>query len=147
MDSLTEVAPAFYMSRSEARPWGTESLVALLPGSATGKILEVKAGQKGRLQRHHFKDEAGHVLSGSLIVRWVEDGHLRSTILGPGQSYHFPPGCIHQEEAIKDTTVIEVSTPHANDREGMEHLFGHKVPDDALPSTTPEEVTIVEKWW
>jgi mannose-6-phosphate isomerase len=148
MDSLTEVLPAFYQPKTAGvRPWGVEQIIAMVPGVATCKMLQIDARHKGRLQRHHLKDEAGYVLSGELIVRWVEDKAIHEGYLGPGDSYHFPPGCIHQEEAITSCRVIEISTPHANDREGMEHLFNLAVPKDALPSTTIDEVTIWEKWW
>lgn len=139
--------PAFYKPKNVGhRPWGSEDIAALVPGVATLKILRVEAGRKGRLQRHQRKDEAGYLLSGRMIVRWDDDG-LHEKVLTSGDSYHFPPGCIHQEEAVSDCVVLEVSTPHANDRVGAEHAFGLTVPDDALPSTSEDEISMVEKWW
>jgi quercetin dioxygenase-like cupin family protein len=139
--------PEFYEPLSEQRPWGTEVVAALVPGVATMKLLYMKAGTKGRLQRHHFKDESGHVLKGRLLVRYTEGESIITVPLKRGQSVHFPPGCIHQEEAVTDCVILEVSTPHRNDREGMEEQFGVPVPPDALPSTGPEDVTMWEKWW
>lgn len=139
--------PAFYSSQGEERPWGYEELAALVPGVATLKLLSLRKGCKGRLQRHHRKDEAGHVLRGTLIVRYAEDRELRERVLGPGDSFYFPVGCIHQEEAVTDCFLAEVSTPFINDREGMESLFGLEVPEDALPTTRPEDVTEVQAWW
>jgi mannose-6-phosphate isomerase len=148
LDQLTDTLPAFYEPKSAGdRPWGSEDLLCMVPGVATCKLLEVDEGHKGRLQRHHLKDEAGYVLSGRMIVRWVQGSELMERVLEPGESYHFPPGCIHQEEAVTSCRVIEISTPHGNDREGMEALFGFEVPEDALPSTRPEDVTVWEPWW
>lgn len=142
------MTPAFYKPISAGpRPWGEERIVALVPGVASCKLLKVKAGHKGRLQRHHRKDEAGYLLEGEMLVRWVSDGQVFFMELYAGDSYHFPVGCIHQEEAVTDCTVIEVSTPFGNDREGMEEEFGMEVPVDALPSTTLEEVTTLDAWW
>lgn len=148
MKTETDIQPAFYSPKNVGdRPWGTEDLLCMVPGVATCKLLQIDAGHKGRLQRHHLKDEAGYVLSGEMVVRWVQDGEVRVDTLSAGESYHFPPGCIHQEEAVTDCRVIEISTPHANDREGMEHAYGLRPPEDALPSTSIDEVTIWEKWW
>ena len=44
--------------------------------------------------------------------------------VGPGDWFHFPNGCIHQEIAITDVVRIEVSTPHFNDRVRVEEMFG-----------------------
>ena len=142
--------PAFYAPLSAGpRPWGTEDLVALVPGVATCKLLKVKAGSKGRLQKHHVKDEAGHLLEGRMMVRYANESGdgLTERAIEAGESYHFPPGLIHQEEALTDCVVVEVSTPHGNDREGAEDQFGLEVPADALPTTAPEEVVVWEKWW
>ncbi len=140
--------PAFYEPKSAGpRPWGSEDLVALVPGVATLKVLRVKAGHKGRLQRHHLKNESGYVYEGQLIVRWVEGEGLQQRTIGEGDSYHFPVGCIHQEEAVTDCVVLEVSTPYGNDREGAEEMFAMAVPEDALPDTTLDEVTTVMRWW
>lgn len=145
---MESLLPSFYNPISAGpRPWGEEQVVALVPGVASCKLLDVRAGHKGRLQRHHRKDEAGYLLEGHMIVRWVQHGEIFARELWSGESYHFPPGCIHQEEAISDCVVVEVSTPFANDREGMEEAFGLDVPADALPSTAPEEVTELEAWW
>lgn len=149
----TVTAAEFFRPKNVGdRPWGYEDLLALIPGVATLKLLQIDAGHKGRLQRHHKKDEAGYVLRGVLRVRWVDDTglgdpYIRERDLLIGDSFRFPAGCIHQEEAVSDCTIIEISTPYGNDREGMEERFGLPVPEGALPSTTPDEVTIWEKWW
>jgi len=53
--------------------------------------------------------------------------------------FHFPPGAVHQEEAITDCTIIEASTPHFNDRVRVEEKYGVNI-NGGLPSTTIDEV-------
>ena len=58
---------------------------------------------------------------------------------GPGDFFHFPPGSVHQEEALSDVVLIEVSTSHFNDRVRVEKEFGLD-PGDGLPTTTLDEI-------
>lgn len=123
-----------------ARDWGTETLLALVPNKYSMKKLFVKAGSKGGLQYHQLKDECGVMISGEMIIRYKDDnGNLAERIVKTGDSFHFPPGFIHQEEAITDCVIIEASTPHFNDRVRVEEDFG--LPKgDGLPSTSREEI-------
>ena len=127
------------------RSWGTETLVALSPGKYSLKRLFVKAGSCGGLQYHHFKDESAYIVSGTMRLRYDDgSGKLVEKVVGPGASFRFPPGSIHQEEAITDCVLIEASTPHANDRVRMEAAYGVDEPDDnPLPSTLPDEVILL----
>lgn len=107
------------------REWGEETLLVLANGKYTMKKLYIKAGKYGGLQYHRLKDEASYIVSGKMIVRYEnEEGFLVDKELGPGEWFHFPNGCIHQEIAITDVVRIEVSTPHFNDRVRVEKLFG-----------------------
>lgn len=122
------------------RDWGREELLVLVPGKFSLKRLEIRAGQKGGLQFHHKKDEAAVLISGQLIVRVDHgDGRLREHTLIPGSVVHFPPGLVHQEEAITDCVLIEASTPHFNDRVRVEPRYGIAV-NGGLPSTTPDQI-------
>lgn len=122
------------------RTWGTETLLALVPGKYSLKRLEVRAGEKGGLQFHHLKDETAVIISGTMIVRYDNgSGTLTETIAGPGQVVHFRPGLVHQTEAITDVVYIEASTPHFNDRVRVEDKYGVES-TGGLPSTTIDEV-------
>lgn len=124
------------------REWGRETLVAHAPGLYIGKILEIRAGARGGLQKHHLKNECGYVVSGTLIFRYDDgDGTLRERTMGPGDCVHIPPGAVHQEEAVTDCVIFEVSTPHFNDRVRMEEEYGLE-PGGGLPSTEPGDVEI-----
>ena len=121
-----------------AREWGTEKLLFLSSGNYTVKELFIKKGFKGGLQMHRLKDESSYVVSGKLLVRFDDgNGILQEKIFSPGSSLRFRPGCVHQEEALEDTVLIECSTPHFNDRVRMEDFY--KMPingSKGLPSTS-----------
>lgn len=122
------------------REWGEETLLVLSPGKYTMKRLFVRAGKKGGLQYHRKKDEASYIVSGEMILRYEdESGVLTEKKVGPGDWFHFPAGCIHQEIAITDVLRIEVSTPHFNDRVRVESMFGEQIVD-GLPTTSESEI-------
>ncbi len=123
------------------RNWGKEILLALVEGKYTFKKLEMNAGSKGNLQYHHKKDECGYLLSGKLLLRYddCKSGKLKEKILEQGDCFHFPPGFVHQEEAITDCIILEVSTPHFNDRVRVEKDYG-LAEEDGLPSTSIRDV-------
>ena len=122
------------------RNWGTETLLALVPGKYSVKRIEIKAGEKGGLQFHHLKDEVGVIISGTMIVRFDSgNGSLTEKIVGPGGVIHFSPGLVHQTEAISDVVYIEASTPHFNDRMRVEEIYGVES-EAGLPSTSIDQV-------
>jgi mannose-6-phosphate isomerase-like protein (cupin superfamily) len=121
------------------RDWGNELLLVLIPKILSLKILKIKKGKKGGLQYHHKKNECGYIISGKLIVRYDKNGKLVSKVLKSGDSFHFPPGSVHQEEALTNCKVIEASTPHFNDRVRVEKKYGLKI-KGGLPSTYQKDV-------
>lgn len=122
------------------RDWGEEKLVALIPKVLSLKILTLKKGKKGGLQYHHKKNECGYVISGKMIVRFDNgNGRLQEKIVKSGDSFHFPPKSIHQEEAITDCIIVEASTPHFNDRVRVENRYGINS-NGGLPSVKESEV-------
>lgn len=122
------------------RDWGEEKLLALIPNVLSLKLLKLKKGKKGGLQYHHKKNECGYLIKGKLKIRFDKgDGELNEKILLPGSSFHFPPGAVHQEEAVEDCTIIEASTPHFNDRVRVEKAYGLKA-EKGLPSTKIADV-------
>ena len=122
------------------RDWGEEKLVALIPGVLSLKILTINKGKKGGLQYHHKKNECGYVLSGKLLLRFDNgDGTLQEKILSAGDSFHFPPKSVHQEEAITKCIIVEASSPHFNDRIRVESLYGLAT-GGGLPSVKENEI-------
>ena len=125
------------------REWGEEILVALIPKKISLKILKIKKGKKGGLQYHRKKNECGIITSGKLKIIFDNgDGKLLTKILKKGDSFHFPPGAIHQEHAITDCQIIEASTPYFNDRVRVEKKF--KLKDEfGLRTTKASEIKLI----
>jgi mannose-6-phosphate isomerase-like protein (cupin superfamily) len=122
------------------RDWGKEDLLVLIPGLLSLKRIEIKKGSKGGLQYHHKKNECGYLVSGNLVIRYDKgNGKLKEKILKSGACFHFPPGAVHQEEALTDCVIIEASSPHFNDRVRVEEKYG-MTSKDGLPSTLESEV-------
>ena len=126
------------------RDWGEEILLVLSQGKFTMKKLIIKKGFSGGLQFHRKKDEAAYIISGSLLVTYEnEEGLLIKKKLEKGEWLHFPNGSIHQETAITDVELLEVSTPHFNDRVRVENQFGlDPLDNQGLPSTKEDEILI-----
>ena len=104
------------------------------------KILKIKKGKKGGLQYHHLKNECGYILSGKLLIRYDNGkGTLKKKILTKGKCFHFPPGSVHQEEAITNVKILEASSPHFNDRVRVENFYNLEL-KKGLPTTTIKEV-------
>lgn len=124
------------------RPWGTEDLLALVSNKFSVKRLKIRAGNRGGLQFHRLKDEVAVMVSGKMLIRFdLGDGQLREKMIGPGDVVHFPPGLVHQEEAITDCEIIEASTPHFNDRVRVEGEYGLG-PSIGLPTTLISDIKI-----
>lgn len=125
-----------YVPKALRRDWGIEMFVAETP-HYLGKVLQMKAGTKGGLQYHVQKDEAFFLAAGEAIVRSDDGtGHLIETRMHRGESYHIPPGAVHQVEAVTDCVFFEASTPHYDDRVRCEAAYG--LPEDGgLPTTWP----------
>jgi mannose-6-phosphate isomerase-like protein (cupin superfamily) len=105
------------------KPWGHEILFAVTE-KYIGKILFIKKCHRLSLQYHKQKDETFYCLKGraSLIIK---NGSMTSTLrLVADCSYHIEPMTIHRLEAIEDTTLVEVSTPEAEDVVRVEDDYG-----------------------
>lgn len=143
MVNLVDVNEIFPIPKSVGeRPWGTEDLLALVSKQFSVKRLRIKAGSKGGLQYHRLKDEVAIIISGQMIIRYdLGDKVLNEKIVGPGQVVHFPPGLVHQEEALTDCEIIEASSPHFNDRVRVEQSYGLGAPQ-GLQTTKESEIEI-----
>src|SRR5207253_7882892 len=102
--------------RKVEKPWGWELIWAETDRYA-GKLLFVRTGQSLSLQYHERKDESWYVQEGraALELGTVEGGKLEQREIGPGETFHFPPGTVHRVRALEDTLIVEVSTPDLDD--------------------------------
>lgn len=129
MPSVEKVEP-----NTLIRDWGEEIIFADNP-SYLGKILVMKPGTKGGLQKHVEKMETFFLVNGIAIVRHdTGDGRLTATVMRQGETYHIPPGAVHQVEAVTACVFAEASTPHHDDRVRCEADYG-LVEDGGLPTT------------
>ena len=137
-------SPEFPESESVGpRDWGEEILVSLVPEKFMMKKLYINKGSKGGLQYLRRKDEVHVMIKGRMLIKYDDgSGELVEKILEAGDVAHYPPGAIHQEEALEDCYIVEASTNHFNDRVRCEDLYGVEV-NEGLPTTSEEE--IVEK--
>jgi len=143
MENTFEQSVVFPVAQSVGeRPWGTEDLLALVSKQFSVKRLKIKAGNKGGLQYHRFKDEVAIMRSGQMLIRYdLGDKILQEKVVKAGEVVHFPPGLVHQEEAITDCEIIEASSPHFNDRVRVEENYGFGSPK-GLPTTLETEIEI-----
>jgi mannose-6-phosphate isomerase len=101
------------------KPWGREVWYAHEEHYA-GKILEVKKGFALSLQKHERKIETMYLLSG--LIRYHYNGIEFE--FKPGNCLTINPGDVHRVEAIEDSVILEVSTPHLDDVIRLEDRYG-----------------------
>jgi mannose-6-phosphate isomerase-like protein (cupin superfamily) len=110
--------------RRVEKPWGHEIWWADTDVYA-GKLLHVDASHKLSLQLHREKDETSYLLSGRLrLARGPSTDDLKEQEIGPGHAWRVQPGTIHTIEAIEDSVVLEVSTPHLDDVVRLQDRYG-----------------------
>lgn len=121
------------------QPWGTETTIART-AEYTGKLLFYRAGYGGGLQYHMLKDESFYLHQGQALVKF-DPGHgaIVEVHMGPGESYHIPPGAPHQFLALTDCTVFEASTVADNDRVNVGQRYGQPPDAGTLPTTWSDE--------
>ena len=133
-----------------ARSWGNEFLIVCQPSRFTVKILELFEGSQGGLQFHHFKFECGLVLEGLLRIDTEANEKITSIELKPNSFFVFPNGLIHREKAIERTLILEISTPHFNDRVRLdsdkENLLPSTDPKDVFEITSPAQLLQLERF-
>ena len=109
------------------KPWGHESLFALVDGKYCGKAIHVTEGHALSLQFHERKEETISVFSGRLHVEVGEhESSLEAFELAPGESIHLRPGVRHRVTALVDTVMLEASTTELDDVVRLEDRYGRE---------------------
>lgn len=122
--------------RAEARkidkPWGHE-LIWAETEQYVGKILFVRAGEALSLQFHRVKDESWYVLAGRAELEFASPGEAvpSSEVVAAGSAFRLRPGTVHRVQALDDTTILEVSTPHLDDVVRLEDRYGREGTSEA----------------
>ena len=112
------------LPRRVPKPWGYEIWYAVTDEYA-GKILHVDRGHRLSLQYHERKDESCYLLAGKLLlVRGPSSDELSETVIEAGGVWRNKPGDVHTIEAIEDSDVLEVSTPHLDDVVRLKDNYG-----------------------
>ncbi len=98
------------------KPWGREVWIAYENGRYAGKILEISEGHRLSLQYHENKHETLYLLEGK--VRFTledESGNLSTEVIQQGGIKVVPTGRRHRMEAIRDSVLVEFSSPELDD--------------------------------
>jgi mannose-6-phosphate isomerase-like protein (cupin superfamily) len=117
------------------RNWGEEQTI-IRTKTHCGKILRRKRGTKGGFQLH-VKEESHYLISGRLRLRSISNGQFVETDVEAGRAWTVPPLFVHQEEALEDSVIVEVSDPTAHDRYAIEPDPGE------LPSMTDADAIAI----
>jgi mannose-6-phosphate isomerase len=114
-----------FQPRKVDKPWGYE-LIWADTDLYVGKILFVREGHALSLQFHRQKDETIYVHQGRVEFTIGEAGDPtpNSEVVAAGAAFHVTPGTIHRMQALEDSTLLEVSTPHLDDIVRLEDLYG-----------------------
>ena len=108
------------------KPWGYEIWYAWTD-QYVGKIIHVDTGHRLSLQYHVEKDETSYLLKGRmLLTKGPDPDNLTVVEIGPGHQWRNRPGEIHTIEALEDSDVLEVSTPHLDDVVRLQDSYGRE---------------------
>jgi mannose-6-phosphate isomerase len=106
------------------KPWGHEVIWADTE-LYVGKVLHVNAGEALSLQYHREKDETLYVLSGYVRMEVGPSSEkLEAVELRAGDAMRLRPGTVHRMEALEESDVLEVSTPHLDDLVRLDDRYG-----------------------
>jgi mannose-1-phosphate guanylyltransferase len=106
------------------KPWGHEHIWAMNQ-NYVGKFLHIRAGESLSLQYHETKDETICVIEGKMRLRiGPSEEEIEEHILVAGDAMAIPPRTVHQMEAVEDTRIVEVSTPHLADVVRLRDRYG-----------------------
>lgn len=99
--------PTEDVSGVQRKVWGVTQCLELNDVSSIHR-LEVKAGFRCSIHRHHFRHNGFLVLSALIHVRWWDEaGEENVDVLGPGAYRSYPPGIWHRFEVYGSGSVIE----------------------------------------
>ena len=125
--NVNTLDPWRFELRKVDKPWGYE-LIWADAEEYVGKILFVRAGEALSLQFHNVKDESWYVLEGRAKLELSSPGDAvpSSEVAVTGAAFRLRPGTVHRVQAVEDTTILEVSTPHLDDVVRLEDRYGRE---------------------
>lgn len=110
--------------KTVVKPWGKEEWIAHNDFYAL-KLITLNKGYRTSLHYHDEKHETYYVDRGR-VLSWLENasGAIEKREVPAGSVVEIVPGKSHRVEAVEDTVIIEVSTPHLDDVIRVEDDFG-----------------------
>jgi mannose-6-phosphate isomerase len=124
LESTTHAASVTSPVQRVEKPWGYELIYAVTE-TYCGKVLVVRADAALSLQYHEQKDETIFLHEGLAQVEIGIPGQpVVSVTVGPGAAFRIRPGTVHRLRAIRESTFLEVSTPHLEDVVRLEDNYG-----------------------
>ena len=110
------------------KPWGHETIFALVDGLYCGKVLHINAGESLSLQYHEAKDETIHALDGVVVIHvGPDENSLVESVLEPGMSLRIRPGVVHRIGSPVGSVggrVLEASTTQLDDVVRLKDRYG-----------------------
>ncbi len=93
-------------------PWGKEIIFTPENLQRTGKILFIKGGKRLSFQYHDKKEETICLVSGKALI-WLENkrGQIEKIPMEIKKGYTIEPMQKHRIEAVKDSLLVEASSP------------------------------------
>jgi quercetin dioxygenase-like cupin family protein len=100
------------MQHFVSKGWGFEKWI-VNNEKYCGKLLYFVKGKRCSLHYHKLKDETFYIQSGKIeLYFYYPEDTPETRILSRGDSFHVPPGMVHQMLALEDTELFEFSTQH-----------------------------------
>ncbi len=107
------------------KPWGSETWISGEHPTFSFKRVSLFKGQRTSLQYHRLKRETNVLFEGQIALVYKEnsqvnndnvaDSDLGRAVFTPLSAIDVTPGILHRIEALEDTVLYEVSTPHLDD--------------------------------
>ena len=98
------------------KAWGEEIVIHNDDGYC-GKLLRFRKGGKFSMHFHSVKVETWYVNYGKFVLSHIDTktANMFNTPLFPGDIVHVEANTPHQLEALEDSEIFEVSTPHMDE--------------------------------
>jgi mannose-6-phosphate isomerase-like protein (cupin superfamily) len=135
---------SFSSSQIVPKIWGYEIIFANNE-LYCGKILHFFKGSKGSLHYHVKKTESWYISSGCITLVWINGatGEFFTETCNVGDTVTHKPGECHCVEALEETEIFEVSTPHYDDDSYRIFMSSAAPATPSQPSSAPPSISLL----
>lgn len=115
----------------QGKIWGSTEAIEVNPMAELHRI-EVRAGYRCSVHRHHYKWNGFYVESGELVIEtYRENSVTDKTVLRAGEYTAVKPGLYHCFVCTRDTVAFEIYWPEPMGDEDIDRLDqGCRVEDE-----------------